>query len=55
MTGRILLALTGMCLISACSGAVHRLPTIDGNSLALAQAEVKGQGEPSRAARSGRV
>ena len=48
MTGRILLALTGMCLISACSGAVHRLPTIDGNSLALAQAEVKGQGEPSR-------
>ncbi len=48
MKRRILLALMGMCLTSACSGAVHQLPAIDRSSLALAQAEVKGLGQPSR-------
>jgi predicted Zn-dependent protease len=48
MKRRILLAFVGMCLTGACSGAVHQLPTIDRTSLALAQAEVRGLGQPPR-------
>ena len=44
MRGRVLLALSGVLLLSGCAGAVHQLPRVSDGQVAEALAEVRSGG-----------
>jgi hypothetical protein len=48
MIHRHMLALSSLAALSACSGAVHQLPTLNQSNLALAQTEVAAGAAPQR-------
>ncbi|MGE0577721.1 M48 family metallopeptidase [Reyranella sp.] len=48
MRRRSFLVLAGACSVCSCAGAVHRLPQVTGDSVAMARSEVQSAGAPRR-------